>query len=247
MGSSLTADRAAAPAFTARSGSWGILGGTFDPVHHAHLAIAEQTRETLGLEGVLFVPAAVPVHRPGRPITPVAHRIAMLERAIADNAAFRLSRIEADRPGPSYTVDTLELLHRDAREGRAPFPAPGQGHPGSQDPFVFILSVEALAGFVTWREPQRILQLTRLAVVPRAGYPAIGPSWVAERLPGQEDRLTFLDAPELSHSASTIRRLAAEGRSVRYLVPDAVARYIAEHRPYGSPGSGEAMKEAYPT
>ncbi len=247
MGSSLTAVRTSATASPARPRSWGILGGTFDPVHHAHLAIAEQTRETLGLEGVLFVPAAIPVHKPGRPITPVTHRVAMLERAIADNAAFRLSRIEVERPGPSYTVDTLELLHRDAREGRAPFHGAGEGHPRGPDPFVFILSMEALAGFLAWREPQRVLQLTRLAVVPRPGYRAIGPSWVAERLPGQEDRVTFLDGPELGHSASTIRRLAAAGRSVRYLVPDAVARYIAEHRPYGSPGSGEAIKEADPT
>lgn len=210
---------------------WGILGGTFDPVHHAHLVIAEQTREILGLEGVLFMPAGIPVHKPDRLGAPVAHRVAMLELAIADNPRFHLSRMEVDRPGPSYTVSTLELLHRDL-----------PGH----DRFVLILSVEALAGFPKWREPQRILELARLAVVPRRGYRALGPSWLAKHFPGQEHRVRFLDVPELGHSASTIRDLVAAGRSVRYLLPDPVAQYIAEHRPYPSALRGQRLKEAAP-
>ncbi len=199
--------------------AWGILGGTFDPIHLAHLAVAEQTRETLGLAGVLFIPAGVPVHKPDRLVTPVGHRLAMVELAIDENPAFHLSRIEVDRPGPSYTVETLERLHADL------------GRP-SDDPFVLIISVEALAGFLGWREPQRILELARLAVVPRYGYRPMGASWLAEHFPGQHDRVIFLDAPDLGHSASAIRGLSAAGRSVRYLVPDAVARYMTEHRLY---------------
>ena len=195
-------------------GAWGVLGGTFDPVHFAHLAIAEQSREDLGLAGVLFVPAGIPPHKPTGLITPAAHRVAMVALAIAGNACFSLSRIEVDRPGVSYAVDTLEQLA------------------GEYPDLVFILSVEALRGLPTWRQPARILELCRMAVVPRHGYRSPGRAWLAEHVPGQEDRGLFLDGPDLGNSASDIRRRAASGRSIRYLVPEAVADYIARHRLY---------------
>jgi len=196
-------------------GSVGILGGTFDPIHHGHLGIAEEAREALGLERVLLVPAASPPHKPGRPVTEAAHRLAMVELAIAGNPAFAVSRIEVERGGASYSLDTLEAL-RSA---------------GVEQPW-FILSTEALAGFPAWREPDRILDLCRLAVVPRGGYDPLDRAWVAERFPGREDRVTFLPGPLLPISGSVVRRRAAVGRSVRYLVPDAVARYIADHQLY---------------
>ncbi len=199
-------------------GSTGVLGGTFDPIHHGHLVIAEEARETLGLERVLFVPAATPPHKPGRPVTDAARRMAMVELAIADNPSFRVSVLEVERGGASYTVDTLEAL-RDQ---------------GISEPW-FILSAEALAGLPTWRDPERILVLCRLAVVPRAGYEPLGPAWVAARFPGLEDRVTFLPGPLLPISGSVVRRRAAAGRSVRYLVPDPVARYIADQHLYLDP------------
>jgi nicotinate-nucleotide adenylyltransferase len=199
-------------------GSVGILGGTFDPIHHGHLGIAEEAREALGLERVLLVPAASPPHKPGRPVTDAAHRLAMVELAIAGNPAFAVSRIEVERGGASYSLDTLEAL-RSA---------------GVEQPW-FILSTEALAGFPAWREPDRILDLCRLAVVPRGGYDPLDRAWVAERFPGREDRVTFLPGPLLPISGSVVRRRAAVGRSVRYLVPDAVARYIADHQLYTDP------------
>jgi nicotinate-nucleotide adenylyltransferase len=196
-------------------GSLGVFGGTFDPIHHGHLAVAEEAREALGLERVLLVPAAMPPHKPGRPVTPAEHRLAMVELAIAGNPAFEVNRLELDRGGASYTVDTLVALRA----------------LGESDPWL-ILSSEALAGFPTWREPERILGLCRLAVVPRGGHAALGPDWVRDRFPGREDRVTFLPGPLLPISGSVVRRRAAAGRSVRYLVPEAVARYIADHGLY---------------
>jgi nicotinate-nucleotide adenylyltransferase len=198
--------------------AWGILGGTFDPVHHGHLAVAERTREELGLAGVLWVPAGLPPHKGEELVTPVSHRAAMVELAIADNPLFRLSRVEMDRPGPSYTVDTLERLRADGL--------------GGDEGLVLILSAEALARFTGWREPDRILDLARLAVVPRGGHRPVRRAWLAEHFPGREDRVTFLDGPTLLDSATDIRRLAAAGRSIRYLTPDAVVRYIEDHRLY---------------
>ena len=200
------------------AGSVGILGGTFDPIHHGHLGIAEEAREALGLERVLLVPASSPPHKPGRPVADAAHRLAMVELAIAGNPAFAVSRIEVERGGASYSVDTLEALRSE----------------GVEQPW-FILSAEALAGFPAWREPDRILSLCRLAVVPRGGYDPLDRAWVAERFPGREDRVTFLTGPLLPISGSVVRRRAAVGRSVRYLVPDAVARYIADHHLYSDP------------
>jgi nicotinate-nucleotide adenylyltransferase len=199
-------------------GSVGILGGTFDPIHLGHLLIAEEAREGLGLERVLLVPAAAPPHKPGGMATPAVHRLAMAELAIAGNPSFFVSRLEMDRGGPSWTVDTLAALAAD----------------GIEQPW-FIMSAEALAGFPVWREPDRILGLCRLAVVPRGGYEPLDEAWVAVRFPGREDRVRFLAGPLLPISGSVVRRRAAAGRSVRYLVPDAVAAYIADHRLYTDP------------
>jgi nicotinate-nucleotide adenylyltransferase len=199
-------------------GSVGIFGGTFDPIHHGHLAIAEEAREALGLEVVRFVPAAVSPFKPDRAVTEAGHRLAMVEAAIAGNPAFEASRVELDRPGPSYTVETLEA-------GAAA---------GDADAWL-IVSSEALAGFPRWRKPDRILELARLAVVPRGGFEPLGEAWVGSEFPGREDRFTFLPGPLLPISGSVVRRRAAAGRSVRYLVPEAVAAYIARNRLYAEP------------
>jgi len=202
---------------------WGILGGTFDPIHMGHLAVAEHTRQALDLAGVLFIPAAESPFKPERPTSPAALRVAMVELAVAGNEAFRVSRIELERPGPSYSVDTLEMLHA---EGRI-------CGPGQPDP-VLILSVETLPGLVEWRHPQRLLELCRVAVVPRRGYDGPQPGWLEERFPGRGGRFVMLDGPDLGHSSSGIRERVAAGRSIRYLVPGAVARYIEAHAAYGA-------------
>lgn len=191
----------------------GIVGGTFDPIHVGHLVIAEAAREALALDRMLFVPAGVPPHKPIAEVTSVEHRVAMVQLAIADNPSFELSRIEVDRAGPSYTVDTVEAL---AAEGDV----------------TVILSVETFRELPTWHEPERLFAAGRVAVVPREGYPAPDPGWLAATFPGREDRVTYLDAPHLGLSSTAIRARVAARRSIRYVVPDAVGAYIAAHDLY---------------
>ena len=192
----------------------GVMGGTFDPIHLGHLAIGEEAREALSLDVVRFVPAGEPPHKPAGSVTSVEHRLAMVELAIAGNPAFELSRIEVERPGPSYTVDTVEALANDA------------------DELVLILSAETFAELPTWHEPERLFEATRIAVVPREGYPAPDPAWLAEAFPGRELRVTYLEGPRLGLSSTAIRARVAAGRSIRYLVPEAVEAYIAQHDLY---------------
>jgi len=229
--------------------TWGLFGGTFDPVHYAHLAVAEQTRERLGLAGVLFVPAAAPPHKPGRPISAGRHRLAMLELATAGNPAFRVSRIELDRPGPSYTVDTVASLLADPpadllrpatpdvsrAPGLAVMPAAsGTGHsaPAPRLELVLILSAEALRLLPEWHEPDRLLALCRVAVVPRHGYGSVPDEWLTRHFPGRQGRFILLDGPDLGNSASEIRTRERDGRSIRYLVPPEVEAYIRDHGLY---------------
>ena len=197
-------------------GATGIFGGTFDPIHIAHLAVAEAARDTFSLRRVLFIPAAQPPHKPGRVITPVEHRLAMVEAAVAANSAFEVSRIEVDRAGPSYTVDTLA----------------GLCDADPNDRLALILSAESYNDLSTWHEPRRILELADLIVAPRDGYAAADPDLVPSQFPDAPAAIAFLDGPHIRLSASEIRDRAAAGRSVRYLVPDAVAAYIGDHGLY---------------
>jgi nicotinate-nucleotide adenylyltransferase len=190
------------------------MGGTFDPIHVGHLAVAEEAREVLDLERILFVPAGNPPHKSPAEVSPIEHRLAMVRLAIADNPAFQLSSIEIDRPGPSYTVDTLERL---AAAG---------------DRLTVILSAETFAELPTWHEPQRLFEAARVAVAPRWGYPAPDPGWLAATFPGREDRVSYLEGPRLGVSSTALRARVAARRSIRYLVPGAVAAYIAAHRLY---------------
>ena len=201
-------------------GSVGVFGGTFDPIHVAHLAVAQEAAESLGLERVLFIPAGQPPHKPGLEITSGRHRLAMVELAVAGNERFAASRLELDRAGPSYTVETLEAL-RASRSAA-----------GTSTDLVLILSAEAFLGLMTWRDPRRVLELARFAIAPRDGYPDAGPAYLEEHLPDLADRAVFLDGPRMRLSASELRDRAAAGRSLRYLVPDAVAAYIGDHGLY---------------
>jgi nicotinate-nucleotide adenylyltransferase len=195
------------------------MGGTFDPIHVGHLVIAEEAREALSLETILFVPAGQPPHKPAGSVTSVEHRVAMVELAIAGNAAFELSRIEVDRAGPSYTVETVEALARDAGD------------------VVLILSAETFAELPSWHEPERLFEAARIAVVPREGYAAPDPAWLAGAFPGRESRVTYLEGPRLGLSSTAIRARVAAGRSIRYLVPDMVGSYIVENQLYRRPAS----------
>jgi len=206
-----------------RRGSIGVLGGTFDPFHDGHLALARAARDELGLERILVVPAAVPPHKLGQGISPAADRLAIVEAGIAGEPGFEVSRIELDRPGPSYSVDTVaELAAAERAAGRVP-------------DIAVILSAESFGGFADWHEPGRLLDLARIVVAPRAGHPVPDPATIERLTAGRSDRVTVIDGPPVDVSASSIRRLAATGQSLDGLVPPGVARYIEAHRLYRQP------------
>ena len=195
---------------------WGILGGTFDPIHLGHLLLAEECREILALDKVLFVPAGQPWLKAGQPLTAAIHRLRMVELATAENPHFEVLRWEVERPGPSYTVDTLERLR--AEKGAA-----AELH--------FIMGLDALADFPRWKDPERILQLANLALVPRPGYVAEGDDIVAgikSRYPAYDDRITILAVASVAISATDLRRRVAIGQSLRYRTPAEVGEYIGE-------------------
>jgi len=198
----------------------GILGGTFDPIHDGHLALGQAAFDLLNLEHVLFVPAARPPHKVGDRVTDPEIRCRMVELAIAGNPAFELSRIELERPGLSYTIDTLRAL------------AAERTNRGAPAELTLILSVESLLGLHEWEDPTGILDIARVAALPRPGTPTPNRAWLTRHFPGREDRFLYLDGFHLSHASRELRALAARGRSLRYLVPDAVADYIRREALY---------------
>lgn len=194
----------------------GVLGGTFDPIHIGHLVIAEEARVELNLERVVFVPAGLPPHKLEHVLSPVAHRLAMVELAIASNPRFTLSRVDIDRSGPSYSVDTIALLRDEW---------------GPDVDIYFIMGSDSLRDILTWHEPQRLIRLCYLAVVNRPSHQAELDELDA-LLPGIASRVRMLHAPELAISSTEIRRRVHEGLSIKYQVPEAVEAYIYQHQLY---------------
>lgn len=198
----------------------GLLGGTFDPIHYGHLVIAEEVRTVLHLAEMVFVPAGQPPHKPGRIVTESQHRLAMLKLAIASNPHFTISLVDLERPGPSYTVETLQLLHQQW---------------GTQIDIYFVIGGDSLEDFLAWYDPAGILQqLSALVAVQRPGYEeAAGYRDTLEgRLPGIKRRLIMVQAPQLDISATDLRQRVAEGRPIKYQTPEAVERYIIEYGLY---------------
>ena len=200
---------------------WGILGGTFDPIHLGHLLLAEEGREILALDQVLFVPAGQPWLKAGQPLTAAVHRLRMVELATADNPHFEVLLWEVERPGPSYTVDTLERLRAES---------------GAAAELHFILGLDALADFPRWKNPERILHLANLAVVPRPGYRESDADSIVAGIkslyPVYADRITRLTVDSVAISATDLRRRVAIGQSLRYRTPAAVGEYIGEQGLY---------------
>ena len=197
----------------------GILGGTFDPVHNGHLAVAEQVRALLKLEEVVFVPAGQPWLKTGRSITSAEQRIKMLRLAIAGKPYFRLSAIEIERAGPSYTVDTITQM---------------KAQLGMEDELVFIIGWDKLYELHLWKDLLRLLEACRLAAVPRPGYSMPDLASLEAAIPGAAQRVELLDMPLMDVSASEIRRRVARGQSISALVPRAVAQYIDQHALYSA-------------
>lgn len=211
----------------------GIFGGTFNPIHLAHLVAAEFLREAAFLERVLFVPSFLPPHK-SAPSVSAAHRLAMVRLAVAGNPAFEASDLETARGGRSYAVDTLRHL-RSCRP---------------DDAFFFIIGEDAFSDIATWREAAALFSLTNFLVIPRPGCSRRDPlAWLpsgvtASRLPAAPEETVSVwlttgggeiiraEVPLLEVSSSAIRARVARGLSVRYLLPDAVAAYVAGQRLY---------------
>jgi len=193
----------------------GVLGGTFDPIHIGHLIVAEEARIRLEFNEVLFVPAGQPWLKLDHSITPTVHRVEMVRRAIAANPYFKLSTLEVERPGPSYTVDTMTMLQKQL---------------GSEARLFFILGHDTLAELPLWKEPKKLVQLCRLVVAPRLGSKDL--KHLETSIPGLPDKVIQLDMPVIAISSSEIRQRIAQGLSVRYLVPAEVEKYIAEQKIY---------------
>lgn len=193
----------------------GVLGGTFDPVHLGHLMLADQAREQLRLERVLWVPAGEPWRKGDTPVTAGEDRVAMVAQAVADNPAFEVSTLEVERPGPTYTVDTLATLR--------------ELHGGSR--LVFLLGSDALEDLPNWHQPDRVIELASLGVACR-GRDRLADEALEDLLPGLARRVAWIDMPNIEISARELRRRAATGGSLRYLVPRGVENYIREHGLY---------------
>jgi nicotinate-nucleotide adenylyltransferase len=197
----------------------GIFGGTFDPIHLGHLIVAEQCREQGRLDQVLFIPAARPPHKNDQELTAYAQRVEMLALALSGNPAFRIDEREKDRPGPSFTVDTLAQLHG--------------YHDGAE--LFLIIGSDTLRDLPHWHEPVRILELAGLLVAPRPGAPIPAADEIKKSL-GLADsfplRYQVCDIPLIDIASRDLRRRIAESRSVRYLLPRAVEAYLYDKNIY---------------
>ena len=195
----------------------GILGSAFNPPHLGHLALAQEALWQLGLSEVTLMPTGEAPHKrivddPGREL-----RLAMTRLAAADDPRFSVSTLETERAGPSYTYETLERL----------------GSEKGDRELVFVMGADAAVGLESWREPERVVELARLAVARRSGVSDSDVAAVMRSL-GCDGRATMLEMPEFGVSSSVVRERAAAGRPLRYLVPEPVARFIEEKDVYGS-------------
>ena len=193
----------------------GLLGGTFDPPHMAHLILGEYTADALGLSRMLFLPAADPPHKRDDIKLPVEHRLAMLELALRQNPRFAVSRVDIDRPGPHYSADAVRIVQ--------------EQYPDAE--LFFVMGSDSLHDLLKWHRPDLLIERCQLAVVRRPGSP-VDPAMHEAELPGLAQRVTMVDAPLLEISSTLISERVGQGRSIRYLVPDSVFTYIHDNELY---------------
>ncbi|HKO32668.1 MAG TPA: nicotinate-nucleotide adenylyltransferase [Candidatus Limnocylindria bacterium] len=204
----------------------GILGGTFDPPHVGHLWLASLAADAMALDRVIFMPAPQPPHKHGRDISPIVDRLLMTRLAIGGNDLFELTTLEVGRAGPSYTVDSVVELLRTYDDAA----------------LFLIMSADSLAQIDTWHEPDRLLSLLEWVVGPRPGTPLPDPERLRQRFGAAAERIHLLEGPSLDVSATEIRRRVAAGRTIRYLVPQAVEELIIERGLYRRPRQrGDAL------
>lgn len=194
----------------------GIMGGTFDPIHFGHLVTAEEALVQFNLDRVVFMPTGTPVAKTHEGVTSAEHRYLMAVLATASNPDFEVSRLEVDRPGPTYTVDTLESLYAKY---------------GSTAELYFITGADAVWEILTWREPERLAEMCTFIAATRPRYDLDGARRMHEEAAAKV-RLEFIEVPALAISSTDIRRRVAERRPIRYLLPEAVADYVEKNGLY---------------
>ncbi|MBD5829994.1 MULTISPECIES: nicotinate-nucleotide adenylyltransferase [Janibacter] len=194
----------------------GVMGGTFDPIHHGHLVAASEAQSLLDLDEVVFVPTGQPWQKAERKVSPPEHRYLMTVVATASNPRFTVSRVDIDRDGPTFTIDTL----RDLRAARP------------DDELFFITGADALAQILSWKDADELFELAHFVGVTRPGY-----ELSESGLP--QDRVTLQEVPAMSISSTDCRDRVAEGEPVWYLVPDGVVQYINKYALYTRPTDGE--------
>jgi nicotinate-nucleotide adenylyltransferase len=197
----------------------GILGGTFNPPHLAHLVCAQEAHRALELDQVLFVPASIPPHKPVEAEPGAHHRMEMCRLAIAGDERFAVSDLELRRTGPSYMVDTLKELRSQA----------------STNELFLILGGDIAAGLPQWREPEQVLELATVAIAKRRGTARGTVQKALDQLKGG-DRARFFAMPRIGISSTMVRRRVRAGQPIRYFVPDGVLEYITTHGLYRTPG-----------
>lgn len=195
----------------------GVLGGTLDPVHIGHLVVADEVTAKLGLAEVLFMPAGQPWLKANTHILAARHRLKMVRLAIAGKPNFRLSTLEIERAGPTYTVDTIRELRQKL---------------GADTELFFIIGWDNLTDLPRWHQPELLISMCRLVAVPRVGCPVPDLESLDEAIPGLSKRVIMLDKPEIDISASVIRDRVRRGLNISHLVPEAVEKYIKENGLY---------------
>jgi nicotinate-nucleotide adenylyltransferase len=196
----------------------GVMGGTFDPLHHGHLVTAEEALWQFHLDEVVFVPTGQPWMKADREVSPAEHRYLMTVIATASNPHFSVSRIEVDREGPTYAVDTL----RELRQQRA----------GDVELF-FITGADAMLEILQWKDPEEVLEQAHFIAATRPGYDI---ARFEKEAPTSHPRVSVMDIPALAISSSDIRRRVRDGEPIRYLVPEGVNTYIRKFRLYRGGG-----------
>lgn len=194
----------------------GIFGGTFDPIHIGHLILAEEAWFQLGLDRVYLVPAGDPPHKQNRRLAGVEHRIRMAQLATADSDYIRVSRVDADRPGPHYTADMVRLVRERV---------------DSQVELYFLMGMDSLGDLPNWHEAQWLVENCRLVALSRHDV-QIDWDRLNSALPGIQEKVIILDMPELEIASNIIQRRVRAGQPIRYQVPRLVERYIHEHKLY---------------
>ncbi|WP_267879272.1 nicotinate-nucleotide adenylyltransferase [Dermatophilus congolensis] len=184
----------------------GVMGGTFDPIHHGHLVAASEVQHRFGLDEVVFVPTGHPWQKSGRKVSPAEHRYLMTVIATASNPRFTVSRVDIDRPGLTYTIDTLRDLHEERPESE----------------LFFITGADALKRILSWKDVDELWSLAHFVGVTRPGH-----ELTSEGLPSEG--LSLAEIPAMAISSSDCRERVAAGQPVWYLVPDGVVQYIAKH------------------